>query len=233
MSQIKPAFLLAGGRPRGPSAMASFLGRALRECDKTKPHVAYIGTANGDSMPFFLAMKALLQEAGAGPVDLLRLAKPKADVEAAKKALLAADAVFLSGGEVEDGIDWLARHGLVDFLRELRQKGTLFLGISAGSIMMGTCWVRWSNPDDDSTATLFDCLSLVPALFDTHAEDEDWKELKTALRLLGPGARGYGIPSNGFISADSEGHLVNLEQSLLVFANRDGQVSRIESATSL
>jgi peptidase E len=228
MSQIKSAFLLAGGRPHNPSSMAACLRLALAECGKAKPRVVYIGTASKDSLPFFLAMKALLQEAGAGPVDLLRLARPRVDVAAAKKTLLAADAIFLSGGEVEDGIDWLIRHDLADFLRDLRQQGTVFLGISAGSIMMGSGWVRWTHPDDDSTAKLFSCLNLVPYLFDTHAEDEDWRELKTALRLLGPGSRGYGIASGGMISADGEGHLFNVEQQLLVFANNDGHISRVE-----
>lgn len=231
MSQAKPMILLAGDRPRDPSGMVNSLRRALRESGKEKPRVAYVGTASKDNPVFFTAIKALLKEAGAGEVGLVRLSKPKADVEAAKKALEAADVLFLSGGEVEDGIVGLARHGLDGFLKELYGQGKLFVGVSAGSIMLGSHWVRWADPDDDSTAELFGCLGLVPTVFDTHAEDEDWKELKAALRLMGPGARGYGIPRDGMISADSQGRLVNLEKELLCFVNDGGKILLTGSAT--
>lgn len=122
---------------------------------------------------------------------------------------------------------WLVRHGLDSFLKELYSNGKLFFGLSAGSIMMGTHWVRWDDPDDDDTASLFDCLGFVPTVFDTHAEDEDWKELKTALRLLGPGAKGYGIPSGGVISADGTGKLTNLQKEPLLFMNAGGSVKRV------
>lgn len=226
MNGMKPIFLMAGGRPRDPSGMVRCLARAIGECGKQKPRVAYVGTASKDNMLFFTAIKALLKEAGAGTVELVRLARPNADVEAAKRSLEAADAVFLSGGEVEDGIQGLARHGLTGYMHELYNKGKLFFGASAGSIMMGARWVRWENPGDDATASLFDCLGLVPTVFDTHAEDEDWKELKLTLKLLGPGARGYGIPRDGMASADSRGNLTNLEKELLPFVNEGGEVKR-------
>jgi hypothetical protein len=93
--------------------------------------------------------------------------------------------------------------------------------------MMGKHWVHWDDENNDDTARLFDCLGFIPAVFDTHAEDEDCKELKTALRLLGPGARGYGIPRDGMISADGLGTLVNLEKELLVYENHDGSIERV------
>jgi peptidase E len=227
MNQGKPVFLLAGGHPRDAKSMTDCLALALQQCGKPRPRVAYLGVANRDNVVFYTAMKAMIKGAGAKDVVLLRLAQAGADMDAAKKALEAADAIFISGGEVEDGMRWLTQHGLDGFLKELYGRGKLFIGISAGSIMMGAHWVRWENPDDDATAGLFDCLGLVPAVFDTHAEDEDWVELKTALKLMGPGARGYGIPSGGMISADSEGRLANLEKVLLCFVNDNGRVRGI------
>ena len=219
-----PAILLAGGRPRDEGSMARMLSKAFGKT--ASPRVAYIGTANGDSLPFFTMMKLMLSRAGAKKVDFVRLAKEKADVAKAKAALEASDVVFLSGGEVEDGINWLKRHRIDDFLRTLYAQGKQFAGVSAGSIMLGSHWVRWDDENDDDTASLFDCLGIVPAIFDTHAENEDWKELDTALKLMGDGARGYGIPSGGMISADSAGNLVNLEKELLLFVNEDGLVRR-------
>jgi cyanophycinase-like exopeptidase len=176
-------------------------------------------------MAFYWSVRSLLQEAGAGDVSLLRLATTKVDLASAKRALEASDAIFLSGGEVEDGMRWLELHGLVRFLKEMRSQGKLFLGMSAGSIMMGSHWVHWDDPDDDATAELFDCLGFAPTTFDTHAEDEDWKELKVALKLQGPGTRGYGIPSGGMAIVDEQGQISTLEKPLLCYVNVEGRVS--------
>jgi len=227
MSRIKPLFLIAGGRPRSYQDTVSYVAQALSECGRPRPVVAYLGVANGDSLPFYWAMRSLLIEAGAGDVSMLRLAAKSADVTSARKALEEADAIYLSGGEVEDGMQWLEHHGLVGLLRDIRDRGKVFLGMSAGSIMMGTCWVRWDDPDDDATASLFDCLGFVPTIFDTHAEDEDWKELKAALKLRGPSARGYGIPTGGLAIVDSEGRITAPDKPLLCLANVDGQVVRV------
>ena len=223
----KPAYLLAGGRPRDPSDTIRALTRALSDSGSVKPRVAYLGTASGDNVLFFNAVKAMLKKAGASSVVMPRLAKAAADIDEAKKILESADVVFISGGEVEDGMNWLVRHGLVEYMRELYGSGKLFVGMSAGSIMMGRLWVRWEDPDDDGTSELFDCLGIIPAVFDTHAEDEDWKELKAALKLLGPGAVGYGIPRDGMISADALGTFVNLEKELLYYRNDGGRIERI------
>ena len=203
MSQPKPVYLFAGGDFRNSNSMVPSLARVLKESGADQPRVAYLGVASGDNVLFFRAVESLLKAAGAAEVSLLRLAKNKADVSAARQALETADAVFITGGEVEDGMRWLSMHGLVGFLQDLRSRGKLFLGVSAGSIMMGTHWVRWEDPDNDATAELFDCLGFAPTVFDTHAEDEDWKELKMALQLQGPGSRGYGIPKGGVVSVDS------------------------------
>lgn len=227
MSSAKPALLLAGGIPLDRAATVRLYARALSECCKEKPRVVYLGVASRDNKIFFYAMKSLLMEAGAGEVELLRLARAKVDLNAAKKTLESADAIFISGGEVGDGMSWLVRHGLDGYLKQLFDRGKFFFGMSAGSIMMGTHWVRWEDPKDDDTAELFDCLEFIPTVFDTHAEDEDWKELKTVLRLMGPGSRGYGIPNGGMISADSKGLLINLEKAPLCFINNEGQVQRV------
>ena len=233
MNEIKPIFLLAGGNFHTPNSMVPSIARALKECGLEKPRVAYLGVASGDNLFFYGAIKSLLHEAEAGEVFLLRLAKTRVDLASVKRALETSDAIFISGGEVDDGMRWLERHGLVDFLRELRSQGKLFIGVSAGSIMMGTHWVRWKKPNDDATAELFDCLGFAPTTFDTHAEDEDWKELKIALQLQGPGAHGYGIPREGMVSVDNQGQMVALEKTLLCYVNNEGQVQKEDCSESI
>lgn len=226
MNPIKPIFLFAGGQPRDPKAMLASLASVLRECGKPKPQIAYLGVANGDHLMFFQSIKNMLQEAGAGEVFLLKLARPEIDLAASKQALENADAIFISGGEVEEGMCWLGQHKLTGFLKELRSRGKLFFGMSAGSIMLGTAWVRWENPEDDTTAELFDCLGFAPTTFDTHAEDENWIELKKAIQLQGPGACGYGIPSGGVVRVDDQGKIAALEKALICYENIGGQVER-------
>jgi len=217
-----PAYLLAGGRPRDEDSMSRMLAQAYGKTPR--PRVAYIGTANGDNPAFYAMMKLMLVKAGAKQVVCVHLAKEKADVAKAKKALESADVIFLSGGEVEDGMIWLKKHGLVEYLKELYRQGKQFVGVSAGTIMLGEYWVRWEDEDDDDTASLFTCLGFVPATFDVHGEDEDWRELKVALKLMGHGARGYGVPRGGMISGGSRGELVSIAKSLLTFVNENGQI---------
>lgn len=63
--------------------------------------------------------------------------------------------------------------------------------------MLAQHWIDWTDPDDDSTATPFRCLGLAPIVCDTHAEADDWQELRMLLHLLPEGVVGYGIPAEG------------------------------------
>ena len=150
-----------------------------------------------------------------------------ADTQTARRALSEADCVFLAGGEVEDGILGLKKDGLDAFLTELYSNWKMFFGVSAGCIMMGRNWVHWDVENIDDTASLFDCLNFVPFTFDTHCEKEDWKELKCALHLIGPGAIGYGLSSFGFYCAGSDGRLESYRNAPAVFRNIEGNISSV------
>ena len=226
-SSEKPAFLLAGGLKTIGASLVRQLSFSFSGVQK--PLIAYIGAANGDSILFFKMMKSFLMKAGAGKVVFVRLAKDNINVDEVKDVLSSADIIFISGGEVEDGMNWLKKHSLVDYLKDLYAGNKQFVGVSAGSIMLGSHWVRWENPKDDATSELFDCLGIIPEVFDTHAEDEDWIELKAVLKLLGNGARGYGIPIGGLVSADSRGALENLEKAVLTYSNDEGQIRKLEN----
>ena len=222
MSEEKPAILIAGGRPSDPAIMTRVMAQAFNGVHEAL--TAYIGTANGDNIEFFRRMESGLIEAGAGKVVQLRLALEKPDLRQARDILARADVIFLAGGEVEDGMYWLDRHGLSKDLKALYHEGKRFIGVSAGTIMMGSHWVRWEVPGDDSSASLFDCLGIVPLLFDVHGEEEDWAELRAALTLSGDGARGFGLPRESAVSADSRGTLVNLHRKYLLFVNEGGRI---------
>ncbi|MCL2884917.1 MAG: Type 1 glutamine amidotransferase-like domain-containing protein [Oscillospiraceae bacterium] len=220
-------YLIPGGHPPNFKQMTEDLGTALAACGKPHPAIAYVGTASGDNPLFFRLMKKQLTNAGAGAVTLAPLAGWRANPDAAKKILSEADGVFLSGGEVEDGIVALKKAGIDGLLTEMYHGGKPFFGVSAGCIMMGAHWVHWDAENDDSTASLFDCLHFVPLTFDTHCENEGWKELKCALRLMGDGAAGYGLSTGGFYTADGEGHLTSARNTPAVFHNSGGKIDAV------
>lgn len=224
--KTKPVYLLPGGPDSEERQLADDFRAALRACGKRGPAVAYVGTASLDDESFFRYMEKPLLDAGAKSVALAPLSGERADAAAARRMLAEADAVFLNGGEVDDGMAGLANGGLDVFMTELYREGKFFFGLSAGSIMMGSCSVRWEAEDDDDTAVLFPCLNFVPMIFDAHGEDRDWRELKWVLRLLGDGARGYGLSTGGLYAADHRGRLTSFRKGPALFHNVRGAVRR-------
>ena len=222
MSEKKPIYLLAGGHWNNPAAMLPLMRKILADTGKSRPRIASIGTANGDSSMFYHFTAGLFRKAGAETKKVI-LAKAKANLNQARDLLEASDAVFISGGDVDAGMRWLELHRMKDFLKRLYDNGTLFFGISAGSIMLGSRWVRWEDPDNDDSAELFDCLGLAPLICDTHAEGDDWVELKTAVKLAGKDACGYGIPTSGVIRVAPDGTLTGIENEVVVYRNDDGK----------
>jgi peptidase E len=223
MNIHKPLFLLAGGRGSNNQAIFKSIFKDTR---KTNPVVAYVGAANGDDQRFFGFMGAEIQGVGKCTLNQVLLASKKADLVKAKAVLSSADAIFISGGDVEVGVNIIHEKGLIVFFRSLFDQGKLFFGVSAGSIMLAEQWVRWSNPDDDSTANLFSCLGLAPVICDTHAEEDNWVELKTAIQLKGNGSIGYGIPSGACLKVKPDGNVEAIGNAVTVFAQNNKKVVR-------
>lgn len=216
-------FLVAGGRGRGGTD--SVLEFMLKRLAVRRPRVAYIGAAHGDDLDFFNRMKAMLVGAGAGDVERVPLAGHRRMDASATRMLDKADLIFMSGGDVEEGMRALRACRAVRLLRSLFEKGKPFLGISAGSIMLGQTWVRWKDPEDDSTAEPFDCLGLAPFSCDTHDEDSGWEELKTLVSLSPAGTRGYGFPSNSGMVVEPDGASVSCGPVPVLFsaASKNGR----------
>jgi len=217
-------YLISGGPGSDPEKMVSFCRTALAASGKEHPSVAYVGTASGDDLSFFRYLKKIILKAGASSVSMVPLANSSPDIPAARKMLSDSDAVFLTGGEVDEGMLWLEKSGMDQFLKQLFSEGRLFFGISAGAIMMGENWAHWEIEDDDDTASLICCLSFIPLTLDAHGEEENWQELKCVLRLKGSGARGYGMVNGGFFRVSSSGKIENMEKALLPFENKDGKI---------
>lgn len=227
MNEIKPIYLLAGGRPRNRETLFSIVKTVFEANELASPTVAYIGTANGDDANFFNRIADTLTAAGANRANHALISPDSADLEKTRHILNSADIIFISGGDVEEGIKVLEEKKMSSHLRRLYEKGKPFFGISAGSIMLAMNWVRWSNPDDDSTAELFPCLHFAPIICDTHGEEDDWQELKTALQLAGDGQKGYGIVSGTAIKAYPNGKVKALGGATHQFICSMGKVIRL------
>lgn len=219
-------YLLAGGRGSLRKGRDPLLTRVLASCGVSHPSIAYVGAASGDSQPFFSMISGYLRRCGAGRVTLASLATRRGKLEKARTILELADMVFISGGDVEAGMEVLEERQILPFLRDLFERGKPFFGSSAGSIMLGRQWVRWKDPDDDATASLFPCMGLAPIICDTHGEAEEWEELRSLLRLAEEGTLGYGIPTGAGLCVSPDGALEVIGAPVHCYAHRDGAIVR-------
>ena len=227
MNKPKPVFLLAGGRSAIRRSPDPLIQAVFRECGKAAPVVAYVGTAHGDDRNFFGFMANFLFEEGASMVNHALICPRDADIDKAKDYLDSADVVYVGGGDVDEGIRVLEKKNMASYLRRLYEDGKPFFGVSAGAIMLAKKWVRWRDSDDDSTAELFTCLGIAPVVCDTHAEQDDWEELKMALKLSEEDEKGYGIVSGTAIKVYPTGEVQAIGGAAYQSIRRRGEVVRL------
>jgi len=226
---IKPVYLFAGGRSGNRKKQNVLLQMIYREFGMASPTVAYSGTASGDDKSFFRFIAGELTQAGAEKVTHAVIATAGADLKKARSVLEAADIVFVSGGDVEAGMDVLREKKMLDFVSGLYRQGKPFFGISAGAIMLADRWVRWRNPDDDASAELFPCLGFAPIICDTHDEDGGWEELQAAIKLAEDGTKGYGLATGSGIKVFRDGKVEALGGEVYQYIRRGGKVERIDN----
>lgn len=226
VSDQKPVYLLAGGRPRGRNTTDFLIQAVLTESGIPSPTIAYIGTANGDDSGFFYRMAEAFRETGAKKVIHALISPRNADLKKARDILRSSDIVFVSGGGVDEGMRVLEEKDMVDFLAGLYRQGKSFFGLSAGSIMLAKEWVRWQDPDDSSSAELFPCLNIAPVICDCHDEESGWQELKTALSLDEDNTRGYGLTSGTAIKVFPDGEVEALGGAIHQYVRRGRKVER-------
>jgi peptidase E len=200
-----PVYLLAGGPHSRRAQRDPLLTRAIASCGVAEPSIAYIGAASGDDKSFFKMISGFMRACGAGEVVLAPLASKRGKLGKTRAVLEGADAIFVSGGDVEEGMEVLRERGVLPLLRELFEGGTPFFGLSAGSIMLAREWIVWDDPNDDATSSTFPCMGFADVRCDTHGEGEGWEEL-SALMLLAPeGSVGYGIPTGAGLCVYHDG----------------------------
>ncbi len=225
-----PLFLIPGGRSalkrRGPDPLVA---AALASAGVSRPRVAYLGAASGDNAAFRLMIGGMLKKAGASSVALAPLCGKRADPEKARNVLTDCDVVFVSGGDVEEGMRVLRETRMTRFLRALHEAGKPFFGVSAGSIMLARTWIRWRDPDVEESAEPFPCLGFAAVICDTHGEAEGWEELRALLALSPMGAVGYGIASGTALVVGPDEQPSAMGGEVHVFRRGTSGVTQVES----
>jgi cyanophycinase-like exopeptidase len=219
-------YLLAGDPGSRRGMRDPLICRAIAGCGTPEPSIAYVGAASGDDKPFFTMLARLMVACGAGAVELAPLAGRRFKLERTRSVLEKADMVFISGGDVEEGMNLIDERGIMPVLRDLHRGGKPFFGLSAGSIMLARQWIVWEDPADDSTASAIPCLGFAPVLCDTHAEEDDWEELRALLLISPEGTAGYGIPAGGGLLVRYGGEIDALGKPAFCFAKLDRMVKR-------
>lgn len=225
MNKIKPIYLMAGGRAarKGGDPVIQAI---IKEIGVTTPTVAYVGAASDDDAGFYKMISQMIRKSVDCRFVHPLLVSAKADINQAKEMLLSADAIFMSGGDVEAGMQVLKARKLTTFFKDLYSSGKLFFGASAGSIMLAREWVRWEDPEDDSSAELFPCLELAPLICDTHAEEDSWAELQAALMLQKTVSIGYGITSGSTLKVAPGSPIEALGGAVAVYQGNSREVQK-------
>jgi peptidase E len=207
----KPTTLIAGKFGSRHFGTKPYLADAVRLTGADKPVALYVGAASADDRTFGTALSTLLKGAGVRKVLWPKLsAGKKPSANAARAALDDVDLVFVGGGDVEAGVQTLRDADLVAPLHKAAKRGVVFVGMSAGAIMLGERWIRWPREGSgDEEAETYECLGLAPCSLDTHGEGDGWQETQSfaavRARELGAKACAYAVPSGGAIVIAHDG----------------------------
>ena len=227
MGTVKPVLLLAGGRPRNPQTFNPLFQEVIKSSGKTSPAIAYVGAASDENKAFFLMMAAMLKGVGSGKIKMAALVSAKADIKKAQDILESSDIVYISGGDVEHGMRVVQEKKMLDFLVGLYKQGKPFFGVSAGSIMLAKEWIRWRDPNDDTTIEVFPCLGIAPVICDTHGEADGWEELQALLALEKDNTVAYGIVSGTAMKVFPDGKIEALGGAVHQYIKSNGTVKRL------
>ncbi len=179
-----------GGRimvPDGEAETTAIDTEIVRFTGKKSPHLLFIPTASEDNEEYCQAIHKQYVERLGCTLDVLRLYSEQHELKSYRKRILAADIIYVGGGNTLRMMKFWRRVGIDQMLEAARRQGAVLCGTSAGAI----CWFRQGNSDsrkfaDDSNLTLIKvrALDYVDALYCPHYDAEAHRQpaLKTMMR---------------------------------------------------
>ena len=149
-------------------------------------------------------------------------------MEEAQSILQSSDCIFVSGGDVSEGMRVLTERSVIPLIRKRYNEGALIIGVSAGSIMLAKQWINWPDENDETSAELFPCMNIAPVLCDTHGEQDKWNELHSLMRLIDVDQIGYGIPSGGALRISMDGAMEAISLPLYRIERKGDKIAQID-----
>jgi cyanophycinase len=192
-----------------------FLSSIKERMTRAAPRAAYIGASNGDDPQFYSIFEAAMEGIGVQDCRMILSSFSSGD----ESFILDSDVILLAGGDVERGWKVFEEVGLRELIIQRYQEGTLLIGVSAGAVQLGLFGlVR----EQGLFNKLIDTFKLVPLIIDTHAEGDEWSDLRETIQLLNGSAEGIGIPSGGGLVYHPDATVEAIRYPLVEFTIRDG-----------
>ena len=151
----------------------------------SRPKVAFLGTASGDSENYLLRFHRAFGRRDCTAVDVSLFRRDGEDLRA---LLLDQDVVYVGGGNTANMLAVWRVHGVDRILAEAHANGAVLAGISAGAM----CWFGGGVTDSFGDLAVFeDGLGLLPGGFCPHYDEPGRRPLFHAWAEAGPARSGY------------------------------------------
>ena len=194
-----------------------FLDSVRQHVTHDSPKAAYIGASNGDAPEFYLIFEAAMQGIGIHNCRMI-LSSFSAEEES---FLNEADIILLAGGDVERGWNLFGEMGIKELIIRRYYEGTILIGVSAGAIQLGQCYLIDRG---QAYEELIETFKLVPFVINVHDEKQEWRGLKSAIGFLNGTARGIGIPTGGGLIYYPDQSIEAIKHPLYEFTIKEGEI---------
>lgn len=143
---------------------------------KKRPRALFIPTASGDDADYCEIFDRIYGTKLNCQVDCLRLLGRNGERKQLSKRILAADLIYVGGGNTMRMMKLWRKLGIDKMLRKAGHQGTVLTGLSAGAI----CWHRWGHSDSMSFSAgnrpwshiRVRSLDFIPHLYCPHLDGE-------------------------------------------------------------
>lgn len=145
METIKTIVAIGGGELKDLETLP--IDRSIVKLSRKKsPRVLFIPTASNDSLGYWEIFQSVYGKKLGCKTDALFLIREKLSHEAMEKKILAADIIYVGGGNTLRMLKIWRKFGVDKMLRTAYEKGIILSGLSAGAI----CWFRYGSSDSRS-----------------------------------------------------------------------------------
>ncbi|MDP2861125.1 MAG: Type 1 glutamine amidotransferase-like domain-containing protein [bacterium] len=172
------------GRPGRPIETTEIDKEIVRISKKARPRLLFLPTASNDSEGYVKTVKKHFGDDLGCRVSALYLIKSPPSYKEIEERILAADIIYVGGGNTEAMLKIWRKTGTEKALQKAYEKGVVLSGLSAGAV----CWFshgvsdskKFTNPN--AGFTKITGMGLISALYCPHYDVE--KDRKPALKKM-------------------------------------------------